>query len=431
MNYQEAVAYILGVPKFAKKTTKENLLELLKRLGNPHKMGKVVHAAGTNGKGSVCAFIESVLREDGKTTGLFTSPHLVSINERIRINGQIISDDEFLQAFIKVKECLDEMVLEGRPHVSFFELLFVMAAVVFAEHKVSYVIYETGMGGRLDATNVLEPDICVITSIGLDHMEYLGDTIVQIAWEKAGIIKSGVPVVYEGSNPLVCTVMEEKAREVMAKTLPIYEETYKILEKNYKYIDFYFDCGYDKSVVLRLNSIAKYQVQNAALAVAALYELLPFLDHAVLQRGIAGTLWQGRMEELEPHIYVDGAHNDAGIQAFLDTAKEFDPAVPKFLLFAVVNDKDYKGMIAKICKSLAFEKIIITKIQGERGTAMQTVADSFHAYTDAAIIKIDNIEDAYACAKEELDENGYIFCVGSLYLVGSLLAIATTQNRRR
>lgn len=431
MNYKEAVAYILGVPKFAKKTTKENLLELLKRLGNPHKMGKVVHAAGTNGKGSVCAFIESVLREDGKTTGLFTSPHLVSINERIRINGQVISDDEFLHAFIKVKECLDEMVLEGRPHVSFFELLFVMAAVVFAEHKVSYVIYETGMGGRLDATNVLEPDICVITSIGLDHMEYLGDTIVQIAWEKAGIIKSGVPVVYEGSNPLVCTVMEEKAREVMAKTLPIYEETYKILEKNYKYIDFYFDCGYDKSVVLRLNSIAKYQVQNAALAVAALYELLPFLDHAVLQRGIAGMFWQGRMEELEPHIYVDGAHNDAGIQAFLDTAKEFDPAVPKFLLFAVVNDKDYKGMIAKICKSLAFEKIIITRIQGERGTAMQTVADSFHAYTDAAIIKIDNIEDAYACAKEELDENGYIFCVGSLYLVGSLLAIATTQNRRR
>ena len=197
MNYEEAVAYIEETPKFTTKNKLEHTKECLRRLGNPQKQFQVVHVAGTNGKGSTCAFLTSVFREAGYSCGLFTSPHLVVINERFQINEKNIDNDTFLRAFEKVKKLADELVAEGSYHPTYFEFLFLMGMVIFADANVDYVILETGLGGRLDATTAVEePSACVITSISFDHMQYLGNTIEAIAGEKAGIIVPGVPVIY-------------------------------------------------------------------------------------------------------------------------------------------------------------------------------------------------------------------------------------------
>ena len=204
MNYTEAVEYILNVPKFTTKNKPEHTVELLKRLGHPECGMKVIHVAGTNGKGSVCAFLSEMLTLAGKKTALFTSPHLVRINERFQINNVPISDELFLESYQKVQAAIDGMVKDGLPHATYFELLYAVAMVAFQKEKAEYVVLETGLGGRLDATNTIEhPIATVITSISLDHTEILGDTIEKIAGEKAGIIKEGVPVIYDGTNPQV------------------------------------------------------------------------------------------------------------------------------------------------------------------------------------------------------------------------------------
>ena len=182
MNYEEAVAYIDETPKFTKKNSLDHTKECLRRLGNPQDKFKVIHVAGTNGKGSTCAFLTSILREAGYSCGLFTSPHLVEINERFQINEVNIDNDTFLKAFEKVKALADELVAEGSYHPTYFEMLFLMGMVIFAEAGVDYVTLETGLGGRMDATTAVEnPVACVITSISLDHMQYLGDTVAKIA----------------------------------------------------------------------------------------------------------------------------------------------------------------------------------------------------------------------------------------------------------
>ena len=199
MNYTEAVEYIESTPKFTKKNKPENTAELIRRLGNPERRMRVIHVAGTNGKGSVCAFLASILEKAGKRTGLFTSPHLVEITERFQIDQTSVSHETFTDAFVRVKREIDAMIADGYAHPAYFELLFAAGLLMFEEAGVEYLVLETGLGGRLDATNLVErPIACVLTSISLDHMEYLGDTVAKIAAEKAGIIKEGVPVVYDG-----------------------------------------------------------------------------------------------------------------------------------------------------------------------------------------------------------------------------------------
>ena len=196
LNYRQAVDYIEQIPKFTEKHPLEHTKEMLRRLGNPQNHFRVIHVAGTNGKGSVCAYLASMLKQGGYRTGLFTSPHLVTINERFQINGEMISDQQFLKTFLHVKEVIDQAVSEGIGHPSYFETLFLMGMEIFREAQVDYLVLETGLGGRLDATNSVEkPLACIITSISLDHMEYLGNTVSEIAGEKAGIIKPGVPVI--------------------------------------------------------------------------------------------------------------------------------------------------------------------------------------------------------------------------------------------
>ena len=213
MNYEEAVSYIDNIPKFTTKHPLEHTRMLMERLGNPSTGRKIIHVAGTNGKGSVCSYLDSMLRCGGKSVGLFTSPHLIRINARYIINGQNISDEAFLSAFEKVMEMVRRFVREGGDHPSYFELLFLMGMVIFDEADVEYIVLETGLGGRLDATNVVpHPLACIITSISRDHTEYLGETIPEIAGEKAGIIKPGVPVIYDGHCRLSLIHISEPTR---------------------------------------------------------------------------------------------------------------------------------------------------------------------------------------------------------------------------
>ena len=214
--YDEAVAYIEELPKFTKKHSLDHVREFLRRLGNPASDRKIVHVAGTNGKGSVCAYLQAILMAEGKHTGFFTSPHLVSINERIRMDNIQIDNEAFLEAFVQVQGMARQMEEEGLGHPSYFEFLLGMGMTAFARTDVEYIILETGIGGRLDATNYIEhPALAVITSISLDHTDILGDTIEEIAAEKAGIIKPGVPVFFDASNPLACEVIKRRPQRCM------------------------------------------------------------------------------------------------------------------------------------------------------------------------------------------------------------------------
>ena len=240
MNYEEAVAYIEETPKFTKKNSLEHTKECLRRLGNPQEKFKVIHVAGTNGKGSTCAFLTSILREAGYSCGLFTSPHLVKINERFQINEVNIDDDTFLKAFERVKVLADELVAEGSYHPTYFEMLFLMGMVIFAEAGVDYVTLETGLGGRLDATTAVEnPVACVITSISLDHMQFLGNTVREIAGEKAGIIVPGVPVIYDGNDKDAAEVIAAKAKELGSPAYKVIQAGAKVLGNNKDGIDFF------------------------------------------------------------------------------------------------------------------------------------------------------------------------------------------------
>ena len=215
MTYEEAEAYINSVPKFTSKNKPENTQELICRIGHPERKMKVVHVAGTNGKGSVCAFLSTMLAAGGKRCGLFTSPHLVKINERFQINNIPVSDEIFLRAYDKVMKIVKEMQDDGFYHPAYFELLFAIGMVIFEEEGVEYLVLETGLGGRLDATNIVEhPIVTVITSISLDHTKVLGNSLEQIAGEKAGIIQPGAPVVLAANDPVVQAVVGARAAQL-------------------------------------------------------------------------------------------------------------------------------------------------------------------------------------------------------------------------
>ena len=267
MNYTEAVDYIETIPKFTVKHPPEHTRELLSRLGNPQEGIKIIHVAGTNGKGSVCAYLNAMLLAGGKKTGLFTSPHLVRINERFQINGEDVSDEQFLDAFLKVEKAAKEYEAEGEGHPSYFETLFLMGMLIFKEAGVEYLVMETGLGGRLDATNVVEkPLACIITSISRDHTEYLGDTLEAIAGEKAGIIKAGVPVIYDASQPGPASVIAAKAKEMGSPAWPMEPSFYEMKTQSREGITFTFAYPGGEKAELAIPYVAKYQMMNASLA---------------------------------------------------------------------------------------------------------------------------------------------------------------------
>ena len=423
MNYEEAVAYIEETPKFTTKNSLEHTRECLRRLGNPQEKFKVIHVAGTNGKGSTCAFLTSILREAGYSCGLFTSPHLVKINERFQINEVNIEDETFLKAFERVKALADELVAEGSYHPTYFEMLFLMGMVIFAEAGVDYVTLETGLGGRLDATTAVEnPVACVITSISLDHMQFLGNTVREIAGEKAGIIVPGVPVIYDGNDSDAAEVIAAKAKELGSPAYKVVQDGAKVLGNNKDGIDFSLKDSYYGNASFHIPFIAWYQVMNASLALTAMEVLKDEIPVTMeqLQAGIRNTRWQGRMETILPGVIVDGAHNEDGVRRFVETAERFQKEYPLTLLFSAVNDKDYQDMIHTICSRIKFRKVVTTEVGGYREVPSAELAEIFCKEGCKDVGNSDNIEEAFHMAHEAKGEDGMLFCVGSLYLVGEI-----------
>ena len=423
--YEEAAAYIEEIPKFTKKHTLENTKTFLKRLGNPAADRKIVHVAGTNGKGSVCAYLQAILMAEGKRTGFFTSPHLVSVNERIRVDNIQIDNETFLKVFRKVLKIVRQMVEDGIEHPSYFEFLFGMGMTAFAETDVEYIILETGLGGRLDATNAIDnPALAIITSISLDHTAILGDTIEKIAGEKAGIIKPGVPVFFDGSSKKAAEVIKAKASELGVSCREVTKNAYEIQEVHRKYIAFSRRSAYDKDVIFQVPMCGCYQAMNAELALEASEYLLAgeeiHMDR--WKEALAELHWEGRMERVGAHITVDGAHNPGAMEAFVESVKALDESErgEMVLLFSAVSDKKYDQMIEYLCENLDVKAYVVTQIEDERGVPAEELADVFRRYTDRPVYCKERLEDAVRTAMNERGETGEIYCLGSLYLVGMM-----------
>ena len=423
--YEEAAAYIEEIPKFTKKHTLEHTKTFLKRLGNPAADRKIVHVAGTNGKGSVCAYLQAILMAEGKRTGFFTSPHLVSVNECIRVDNIQIDNETFLKVFRKVLKIVRQMVEDGIEHPSYFEFLFGMGMTAFAETDVEYIILETGLGGRLDATNAIDnPALAIITSISLDHTAILGDTIEKIAGEKAGIIKPGVPVFFDGSSKKAAEVIKAKASELGVSCREVTKNAYEIKEVLLKLIAFSRRIAYDKDDILQVPMCGCYQAMNAELALEASEYLLAgeeiHMDR--WKEALAELHWEGRMERVGAHITVDGAHNPGAIEAFVESVKALDESErgEMVLLFSAVSDKKYDQMIEYLCENLDVKAYVVTQIEDDRGAPAEELADVFRRYTDRPEYCKERLEDAVRTAMNERGETGEIYCLGSLYLVGMM-----------
>ncbi len=420
--YEEAVAYIENIPKFTTKNKLEHTRKCLDLLGSPDKDRKIIHVAGTNGKGSVCAFLSSMLEQGGFRCGLFTSPHLVKINERFQINEVMISDQRFTEAFTEVKNLADRLVEEGDYHPTYFEFLFLMGMIVFKQEDVDYIVLETGLGGRLDATNsVLSPMACVITSISLDHVEYLGDTIEKIAGEKAGIIKKGVPVIFDGNRKEAAEVIKARAEELGCPWYEVKESRQKLLNYTPEGIRFLSASGVYGETELFVPFIARYQMMNAALALETMGVLREEhgLEKETLIKGIGGAKWQGRMETILPGVIVDGAHNEDGIARFVETVSYFQKEYPITLLFSTVADKEFPDMIKRVCKGLQFANVVTTEIWGSRKQSAKELAELFRLNGCSQVFVEPNPGKAFELAYEKKGD-GLLFVAGSLYLAGEI-----------
>ncbi len=442
-NYAAAEQFLEEVPKFAKKNPLEDTRKFYMYIQNcsggkycEERLGKIIHVAGTNGKGSVCAYLQSICKESGYRTGMFTSPHLMTTRERFCVDGNILSEEEFLNAFYWLSDQITTYhAIAPEYNPTYFERLFFMGIYVFAKAQVDVLLLETGLGGRLDTTNIIKnPILTIITEIGLDHMEYLGDTIDKIAAEKAGILKAGVPVIFSDRKKAASAVLCEKAQKLSCKCHAVSEKDYKINEIQKKFIDFsvvsrYYDYGR-----LIVDTTAVYQVENAAIAIRATEVLkrdcgFETITIKSIKNGIRKMHWACRMEEVLSGVYIDGAHNEDGIAAFVqslkvtpiftDTKHQFDKRC--VLIFSVVRDKQYNKMIEMLCELPMVTDFVITHIPGERGAKLAELRSIFDRYAGKntqGIYTYEKIEDAVAFGLSVGKDGGRVYIVGSLYLAG-------------
>ncbi len=433
----ECDRFLNQIPSFSDKHTIEDTRDFLDHLGNPQDNLNIIHVAGTNGKGSVCNYISTVLTKADYTVGMFTSPHLVSVNERFAIDGKPVSEGVFVEVFIETIRRVMEYGKDGY-FPTYFEFLFFMAVILYDVYPVDYLILETGLGGRLDATNaVANPILTVITEIGYDHMQYLGTTIEQIAAEKAGIIKRGVPVVFFDKRPQASEVIKKKALELDARAIAVEARNIENVgicrdESGNKYIAFSYNSLYDKYADLKLSTEAKYQTQNAAVAVTCLEVLRDKgarISEMDIREGLLTSKWDCRMEEMRPGVYVDGAHNIDGIEAFLDSAEDIGCDGRKMLLFGIVGDKQYKDIIYEILKRNIFDAIYVATLETSRTVSTSDLKIAFEDCKDElGIIGLpikyySNVRDAVTDVITMRKSGDYVFAAGSLYLAGQIKSV--------
>jgi len=405
MNYAESVhfLYSLGNEIQTAKFGLERISRLLEAIGNPHRAGRFVHVAGTNGKGSTCAMIEAGLRASGVRTGLYTSPHLVEPTERIRIAGQPVSEAQFAQVCTQIHEIAERMLARGELdlHPTYFETVTAMAFLLFAREQVDIIVLEVGLGGRLDATNVVSPVLCVVTPVDFDHQFFLGDTLAKIAAEKAGILKPGVPSLFAEQPDEAETVLRAHAKGPYTLT------------REWAINDLALDARGSRFRMRDLEVVCplagRHQVENARTAAIALHQL------GIAPRGIAQTSWPGRLERVsgQPEIILDGAHNPAGTRALADYIGEFYGGRRIWIIYGVMRDKAAAEMAAMLFP-LA-HRVILTAPANSRalppGNIPAPGATVTHTVSEAlSLIQAAGPEDV-------------VFITGSLFVVGEARAL--------
>jgi dihydrofolate synthase/folylpolyglutamate synthase len=420
--FEKIELFLESIPQYRELTGKERSEHMLKKLGNPEKGMKIIHVAGTNGKGSVCAYLNSILCAHGYKTGLFTSPHLIDIRERIQVNGKWIEKADFNVLFEQVQKAADWLKKNGI-ELAYFDYFLGIAMLAFAKEKVDFVVMETGLGGRLDSTNaVSQPVLSVITSISLEHMSILGDTVEKIAAEKAGIIKDRIPVVYFAKTAEISQVIEDVGIAHHAQVTAVSKNEYQIQKNTGKYIDFSVHNGYYKNDCFTIATGAVYQVENCAIALTAAGILLNSgvadLKLEKIQAAVLQTHWEGRMEEVLKDVYIDGAHNPDGVEAFIQSAEQICRGRKCILLFSVVKDKNFENMIQRLCACELFESFIITQLDGKRQLGGETIQQIFCKYTTVPVYEFDRVEEAFAFGLDRKEE--LFMCTGSLYLIGEI-----------
>ncbi|HEY0704564.1 MAG TPA: folylpolyglutamate synthase/dihydrofolate synthase family protein [Candidatus Acidoferrales bacterium] len=408
----------------------ENISALAEALGRPHLAVPCVHIAGTNGKGSTAAMLESILRAAGLRTGLYTSPHLESINERIRFDGQNISDEDFAAAWSTVHSAIESLLAAGKlaAHPTFFECITAMAFVAFASHKVDFAIYEVGLGGRFDATNIVQPAIAVITAIDFDHENFLGNSIELIASEKAGIIKRGTPVISAAQRPEAQAVIREQCAKMNARLVET-DSAYRVQDLQdrdglYSANTIAADPQHPRTLKLAPHLPGEFQIRNALTAVAAASLLTRrglAIDSAAIERGIATARWPGRLERLaeNPALYVDGTHNPSGARELEKFWRDNFRGRKIFLVYGAMRDKAVDEIAGSLFPHA--DTVILTEPRQPRAIS----ATLLNEMTGHLAQKIEIVPDPAAALERAIALAGpedAVFVTGSLYLVGDLLS---------
>jgi dihydrofolate synthase/folylpolyglutamate synthase len=416
--YKRSLDYLYGLQRHGIKFGLNCTQNLLARAGNPHHRLRFIHIAGTNGKGSTAAILSRILSNHGVKTGLYTSPHLVRFTERFRLNDEEVSADRMLQVFEKIRATLD-----GSQPPTFFEMVTAMAFLFFSEEQADLVIAETGMGGRLDATNVISPEVCVITNIGFDHQEFLGSTLSSIAHEKAGIIKKGVPVVTGALQPVVQGVLKTTC---MNKAAPLYRFKSDFRVRRNSDGSFQYQGIERRLPSLSLNLMGTHQVGNAALALAALELLeqkhLLSLWPGIVEQSMREVRWPARLEVLEtnPTIVLDGAHNPQGAESLRSALKENFTYKKLHLVMGIMADKDIMGILRRLLPIA--ETAIFTRPRYARGANPDDIRKMARPYIQKYYV-IPEAASAIQEARHLAGPDDLICITGSLYFAGEVKQI--------
>jgi dihydrofolate synthase / folylpolyglutamate synthase len=428
MTYSDSLAYLaaLGQELRGVKFDLANMRHILGPLGHPERSYPSAIVAGTNGKGSTSAMLASILTRSGYKTGLYTSPHLVSVNERIRVDGREVTNDEFASAFSEVGTAVANLLSQGvlARHPSFFEFLTATAFVHFRRVQAGFAVLEVGMGGRLDATNVVDPEVAVITNVDLDHMEYLGTTHAAIAVEKAGVIRGGRPVISGCAHPDAAEVVRRRSAELGAELveIPAFARVENLQARHGRYD---FDLGLNGTRFINLHTPlqGRFQVENTAAAVAAAWKLTErgwTIPNEAIAEGVARANWPGRLEVFgeEPLTLLDGAHNPAAARAVAEFVRTELAGRPLTLLYASMRDKAVEE-ISSLLFPLA-SKIYLTRSPQPRAATPEEILDRSGTQDLPAIAIEPDPVRALLAARRSAPAGGVVLAAGSLFLVGAL-----------
>jgi dihydrofolate synthase/folylpolyglutamate synthase len=434
MNYESSVRYLLSLGRelaaptqaAAAKFNLENITILLERLGRPDRTYPCVHIAGTNGKGSTAAFLEKILREADFRTGLNTSPHLERINERIRISGKEIADERFAEIFTRIHAAIEELLAEGklRAHPTYFECVTALAFEAFARERVDFAVIEVGLGGRLDATNVVSPLVSIITRIDFDHENYLGHSLREIAGEKAGILKAQVPAVFAEQLPEARQVLVQRAAELrcpMVETNGVFRVENEVTENGLARATA-VEIASGKPFSLEPRLAGRFQLQNALNAVVAA-RILQNRNYRItdenIENGIATTEWPGRLERVQtrPDVYLDGAHNPGAARELARFLEENFAGRRVYLIFGAMRDKAVDEVTGMLFPRA--HEVIFTQPGTPRAVSARQLAEMAGDHAKKFAV-IEDAEQALESALSKAGPEDAIFITGSLYLVGEM-----------